>query len=142
MNKLKKITMKECMNGVKVGKKLILGGIAYAYGSTSTNYGESIYIEGDFVAVNPDTKEQYSAPKLFLPPNTHDSLVKRLDNRKDQAEVIEIGIQIEVVESDKSVVGYTFLISPIETKETLDRRAAMVAQLSDAATLQLENKSK
>ena len=140
MKQLKKITCKEVMEKIEIGSRMIVGGVAFGHFTKTTTYGDSVAIEGDFVAQDIKTGKQFTAPVLYLPTDTALSVQKRLDEREDQSECLEIKIDVSVVPSEKSTTGYTFLCSPLQTEETMNAKKAMLDTLSQSANLLLENK--
>jgi hypothetical protein len=136
MIQLKKITSKDVLGSkITVGMKYLLGGVAWGHFVKSTSYGDSVGIEGEFVAVNPVTKEQYSAPVIYLPQDKAESLKNALDARQDASECIEIKVEISTVASDKSKTGYTWLVTGLKTEESMNAQAVMIASLTNASNL-------
>jgi hypothetical protein len=136
MKQLKKITSKDVLGSkITVGMKYLLGGTAWGHFVKSTSYGDSIGIEGDFVAVNPKTNEQFSAPVIYLPQDKAESIKNALDARQDVSECVEIKIEISTVASDKSKTGYTWLVTGLKSKESMNAQAVMIASLTTASNL-------
>lgn len=135
MQQLKKITAKDVLGKIEIGNRMVVGGVAYGYFTKITNYGESLAIEGDFVAQNVQTGEQFTSPVIYLPNDTAASVTRRLDAREDQAECVELKLDISVVPSDKSKTGYSFLVSPLVTEETMNAKRAMAETLAKSANI-------
>lgn len=123
--------------GEYIGKVVAaVTGIADGWFSKMTNYGESIALTGEFIAVNLETGETFEGSQIYLPDEFARKVAKTLDASEGGVVTFEEPIQIEVAGSEKAARGYTFVVRKLQTLEAVNRKAKMAeAMLQKVAAL-------
>lgn len=135
-NKIKTLSLKNTGinipngGGEFLGKiVLLINGLVDGYNIKTTNFGDSVALQGEFNAINPINGEAYLSNVAYLPSDFAAMIQKKLDNRKDSSETVEFSAQITPVKSEKGARGYTFVMEPVQTVEVYNRRTAMLEKL-------------
>jgi len=90
----------------------ILAGIAHDTFTGTTQYGNYIGFNGNFIAEKSDTKERFTAGKCFVPPQFENLLVAQLEKGEPSQFKILVGIKF----SDNKI-GYEFTCTPLIEQE-------------------------
>lgn len=136
MNKIKTLSLKNvgisipAGGGDFIGKTVLLvNALVEGYTIKTTNYGESVALQGEFNAINPISGEAYMSNVAYLPSDFAEMIQKKLDQRKDPGDIVEFSAMVTPVKSEKGARGYTFVMEPIQTAEVYNRRTAMLEKL-------------
>lgn len=126
-----KITMKEVMGedirkywrSLPVTTQTVevvkVGGLVAKYEPKSTQYGESIRLQGDFRATNMQSGKQYASNRCYLPDICTDTIVALLSQRDNPSEAVKFGVVVSLNRDDKSTTGYVYGFRPlIEPKKS------------------------
>lgn len=136
---LKKITLKEVCNvkreddarayflaAAKEERELcMIVGEIRGYGSKASQYGESNFLTGFFMAQNRATGKIYKASKAYLPNDITEELIAAFQSRKTEDEIIKFQVTITAVQAD-TPTGYTFVTEPARTPEAVNRESEML----------------
>lgn len=134
---IKKISIKNVMGGSGakamvplIGKVICgIGGRASGYRVAHSQYGESCGFQGQFVAINTLTGEQFTSNEAFLPRDLENTIKERLKNAPN----MEIDFQAEVLVADHPS-GFCYVVRPVSTKETVAQHQQLLAGLSHAVS--------
>ena len=137
METLKKITIKDVIGKPEIGKKVLIGGVAEKHQIKMTNFGESIYFTGNFVAVDPTSKKQFESNTIYLPGDVSESMARTMDKQEENDETpsVEFQLEVSVVASEKSNTGYSYMTREIETKESVNVKKKMADSLIQSCNL-------
>jgi hypothetical protein len=97
-------------------------GIASAFGTMETNFGQSTFLTGQMRAVNLATGEQFESAKAFLPDIAIAPIASALAGGADS---VEFGFDIHVKPSDKGSTGYEYGITPLVAPATNEPLSAL-----------------
>ena len=124
-----------------IGKRIIAvaGEVEGSFVKT-TYYGDSIGFSGEFVARNLITGETFSSTKIYLPQGFSETLEGKLNKKSDDS-TIKFSCEITVGETDKGK-GYTFVVTPIQTPEVVQKKAALFKQLEQVPLLEAPKAAK
>jgi hypothetical protein len=133
--KLASLTLKACF--IKdfsfkdnLGDVLTVGGQAFAYKEIKSKYGDSIALQGAFVAVNLLTGEVFESQVAFLPKGISEQIAVKL---KEGEAVVEFQAKICTVASDKNPAGYAWIDSIILPEHAAKRHEELVSGLVAAS---------
>jgi hypothetical protein len=126
MELVSKITIKglcgsvaKALQGKPVGDHITLLkviGIANGAGTTPTQFGDSVFLKGQFKAVNLTTKDEQGSGKLYLPDSATNMIAGQFtDEVKSVQFALEIGAK--VVEKRDGTLGYEYTIKPLLAAE-------------------------
>lgn len=105
-------------------------------GDKPTQYGDNVWITGEFKAKNLLTGKEFYSPKLYPPPTMHKVISAQLvgiEHPKVQFAFV-VGIK-----KSKQAVGYEYTLrSLIEPKEENNPFAAIENQINDPSKLELK----
>lgn len=134
LNTVKQITLRGIGLKIPVGGGEFLGktvamvsGRATGYHMKSTNYGESVCLNGEFVAINAITGEVFDGVQLYMPDDFARALVNKLE-KSEQGVEFE-GVQIQVAGSEKAGRGYTFITRNVQTQESINAKKAWAEKM-------------
>lgn len=156
---VKTITLKEVIGEIPRGGGDFIGravmaftGKADKYFTKITQYGESVCLVGDFVAINLLTGEVVEGSQIYLPDELAQSVAKALDTKGDGSAVIfDSPVEILVAASERGARGYTFVTRGLSTPEAVKERENRAEKLRGAVAAlaitqdkakQVENKGK
>ena len=133
---VKAITLKQLSGGIPAGGGEFIGKVIAAvagkvngYSIKNTQYGESILLQGSFIAVSLITKETYEAPGLYLPKDYAEMIANSLDKSEAGSEILLDKLQIFCAKSDRSGRGYTFITKSLETPQVVNEKKQLAASL-------------
>ena len=134
LNTVKTISLKTIGLKIPVGGGDFLGktvalvsGKARGYHMKMTNYGESVCLDGEFVAINAITGEVFDGVALYMPDDFARALVNKLDKTENGVEFE--GVQITVAASEKAGRGYTFITRNVQTVDSINAKKAWAEKM-------------
>ena len=111
-------------------------GFAMDYFMNHTKFGENVGFKGDFVAVNLLTGEVFESSAIFLPKQFTETLQAKLE--ATQGGEVQFSGVIKATESEKSPLGYAWILDMPETEARVNRRKQLLlAATEQAKTLAL-----
>ena len=132
----RKITLRTCgctveaikgaLHPLKEGEGLELlkiAGVTTSCAVGQTDKGEFIKLNGEFLAVNQITGEQFAASQTILPT----FLGMMLQSALSASEQVEFALSIGARKSAKSVTGYEFVARPLVNAEPSARLSKLLA---------------
>ena len=134
---LKSISLKNCGINIPVGGGdfiekvvLLISGVANKFDIKNTQYGESVVLMGQFMAVNAMTGEVFESSMAYLPDDFSSGVRKQLENSDGD---VAIGqhhpVEIIVAASDRGARGYTFILRDASTPEIINQKSKMAAAM-------------
>lgn len=131
---LKTITLKSIGLDIPIGggdfldkTVALISGVANGYHLKSTQYGESVALQGDFVVVNAITGEVFEGSTLYAPSDYAEMISKKLDNSENGAVVELKNVEIVVSHSEKAARKYTFICRSLHTVETVNKKKELAS---------------
>lgn len=112
-----------------------IAGEVQGYGAKASQYGESFFLTGNFVSLNRQTGEILESNKLYLPKDTTENVMAEYKNRTESTDLVSIKLIIRVILDKASSTGYSYVCKPIETPELINKKAKLVALLSNLPAL-------
>jgi hypothetical protein len=97
------------------------------FGGKMTQYGESFFLTGSFMAQNRMTGEVIKSGKMYLPKDVTETIIASVKNREHATDATSLHLTIKVV-PDLSQ-GFTYICEPVKTIESVSREAEMEGQL-------------
>ena len=132
----RKITLRTCgctveaikaaVSDLKEGENIELlkiAGVTTSCAVGQTDKGEFIRLNGEFMAVNQITGEQFAASQTILPT----FLGQMLQSALSASEQVEFALSIGARKSAKSVTGYEFVARPLVNAEPSARLSKLLA---------------
>ena len=107
----------------------VIAGKVTGYGGKATQYGESLFLIGSFIAQNRMTGEVFKSGKCYLPKDATENLVAMFQGRTVNDQYIKFQLSVTVVE-DSSATGYTYICQPTRTAESVTEEAEMLASIA------------
>lgn len=142
----RKITLRTCgctveaikgaVSDIKEGENIELlkiAGVTTSCAVGQTDKGEFIRLNGEFLAVNQLTGEQFAASQTILPT----FLGQMLQSALAASEQVEFALSIGARKSAKSVTGYEFVARPLVNAEPSARLSKLLAVAGMDKPLQL-----
>ncbi len=102
---------------------LKIAGVTTSCAIGQTDKGEFIRLNGEFLAVNQITGEQFSSSQTILPT----FLGQMLQSALEASEHVEFALSIGARKSAKSVTGYEFIARPLVNAEPSARLSKLLA---------------
>ena len=102
---------------------LKIAGVTTSCAVGQTDKGEFIRLNGEFLAVNQITGEQFAASQTILPT----FLGQMLQSALSASEQVEFALSIGARKSAKSVTGYEFVARPLVNAEPSARLSKLIA---------------
>lgn len=102
---------------------LKIAGVTTSCAVGQTDKGEFIRLNGEFLAVNQITGEQFAASQTILPT----FLGQMLQSALAASEQVEFALSIGARKSAKSVTGYEFVARPLVNAEPSARLSKLIA---------------
>lgn len=96
------------------------------YGVKATQYGESIFLAGLFIARNEINGDIFKSDKIYLPKNAVDNIVAKFKGRTGPEDKVKFQLGVRVVEDSASATGYTYICEPVRTPEIVSREQEML----------------
>ncbi len=112
---------------------LKIAGVTTSCAVGQTDKGEFIRLNGEFMAVNQITGEQFAASQTILP----SFLGQMLQSALSASEQVEFALSIGARKSAKSVTGYEFVARPLVNAEPSARLSKLLAVAGMDKPLQL-----
>lgn len=126
---------KDLIKKENIGRPLFtVMGVATGKISVETKYGESLGVNGDFLAVHAETGEIIASDAAFLPKGFQDQIFEKL---KEDFE-IEFKCTVYLSETDKNERGYAYITKEPMTEERKNRMSLMREAAMKHAKLLLE----
>lgn len=104
----------------------VIGGKVNGYGNKATQFGDSTFLTGFFVAQNRQDGKLYRSGVLYLPKGTAEALAAAFEKRNEKADWIRFQLTLSVTEDSKSAVGYTFICESARDTETLNEEKELL----------------
>ena len=137
---LKKITLKDILgiergadvkaimleHAAKETELAAIAGDVRGYGGKTTQFGESLFLVGDFVAQNRVTGEVFKSQRAYLPKDATEAVVARFNSRKGDDEYVNFTLIVKVIK-DKSAMGFTYVCEPVRDARSVTREAELLA---------------
>jgi len=116
---------------VKSGHKeiFVISGRVTGFASKATQYGESFALLGQFLARNQINGDVFKATKCYLPKDFTENVIGTFQNRSDESGAIEFTANVSVVEDSSSATGYTYIVEPVTTAESMAWEAKAMQSL-------------
>lgn len=118
--------IKDAVHPLKEGESvelLKIAGVTVAAQVGQTDKGEFIRLRGEFLAINQNTGEQFTAAECILPT----FLGQTLQTALATSERVEFALSIGARKSAKSVTGYEFIARPLVAAEPSERLTKLLA---------------
>lgn len=133
----KSISLKNCGISIPVGGGdflntvvLLFSGIATSFDLKQTQYGESVVLMGQFMAVNAITGESFDASLAYLPDDFAAGIRKQIENSDGDVKIgFDHPVEILVAPSERGARGYTFIVRSASTPEIVNRKGQMAAAM-------------
>lgn len=104
----------------------VIAGYITGHGTAKTNFGESVYLVGSFMAQNRMNGKIVKSSKVYLPRSAAQDAVASFMGRTNATDKIKVELSVSVVE-DSSPTGYTYICEPIRTPTTINEEAELMA---------------
>lgn len=109
------------------GELIAIAGEVTGYGGKATQFGESFFLIGLFVAQNRKTGEVFKSSKVYLPKDVTENIMSAFISRKTDEQSVKFQLSVSVVKDKSSAVGYAYLCEPIRTPEAVSREQELLA---------------
>lgn len=112
------------------------------FASKATQYGENFALIGEFLARNDINGELHKSTKAYLPKDFTENVIAQFQNREANSSAVEFSAHVKILEDSASATGYTYIVEPIETIETMAwQQQAMKTLLALPAPIPVEKKN-
>jgi len=132
--------------GAKGAEIAAIVGEVTGWGGKATQYGDTIFFTGTFIAQNQQDGSRYRSSKIYLPKNVSETIKGAFDTRKTAEDIIKFQLTVTVIEDSSVAVGYKYVVDPARTPEVVNKEAAMASVFDSLpapqAVKQLETKKK
>lgn len=108
---------------------MVIQGEMNGYGGKVAQFGENVYLTGEFQCINRLTSEIFESTKVYLPKSFTETVLAKFINRAANAETIDFAASFTLAEDKGGSTGYTFVATPIRDAQAVNKRAERIATL-------------
>lgn len=112
-------------------------GVATGAGIHLSKFGESVFLKGDFAAVNAKTGEIFTSNAAFLNKQLTTEIAKKLENGVNE---VEFKADVKVIPSDKNTSGVAYIAEEPMTEARKNRQNSLIEQAQKQSQLLIGSK--